>query len=88
MDLGFKPFGGQTVDIAYFFGAFGEIGYFDQPLFEETFEDVVDLAQADAGVIGQFALGGDGSAAEDVQDGEVFFCGFHWVLGVKFFVQG
>jgi len=37
-------------------------------------------------VISQFTLGGDGLTAEDIENGEVFFLGFHWVFWV--FVHG
>ena len=61
--FGFKPFGGQAVDVADFARAFGEIGDLDQPFFQEAFEDVVDLPQADARVIRQLPLGCDGLEA-------------------------
>ena len=48
-------------------GAFGEIADLAGVGFvQEAFEDVVDLPQADARMISQFTLGGDGLATEDI----------------------
>ena len=72
--FGFKALWGQAVDVADFFRAFGEVADLDKATFQKVFDDVVDLAQADAGVVGQFALGGDDFSAKGVEDGKVFFC--------------
>jgi hypothetical protein len=51
--------------------AFLKVADLDQALFQQPLEDVVDLPQADAGVLGQLALGGDFPGVEGVQDLEI-----------------
>ena len=55
-----------------------EISDFDEALFQETSEDIVDLAQADAGMFGKLALGADFLPVKGFQDVEVFFGKLHF----------
>ena len=44
----------------------------DEPFFKESSKDVIDLAETDAGVIGELALGGDAPRVEGIQNLKVF----------------
>ncbi len=57
--FGLNALWGQEVHVAHLVWIFSEVPYLDQAFLQKAFDDVVDLAQADAGVFGQLALVGD-----------------------------
>ena len=78
--LGFDALRGQEIHVPDFMGVFAEVAELDQAFLQKTFDDVVDLAQADAGVFGDLALVGDFFPVEGVQYLECFFGEVHSVV--------
>jgi len=57
--FGLNAFRRQEIHIAYLVGVFAKVADLNQAPFQETFEDVIDLAKANASVISQLSLGED-----------------------------
>lgn len=65
--------GRELVEVAVFVPAAAEVAGLDPAFFDQGLEAVVDLAQADAGLFGQFALGDFRVGLDQAQEAEVGF---------------
>jgi len=78
--FGGGAFGGEQVEVGELVVVAAEVVGFDEAFFEQGFEQVVGLAQADAQPLGQLALVEAGFGGDDVEDAQLrLFLGCHFL---------